>query len=109
MVDNLETFKYPETNEIKTIRNSDLGKLKIWIAYLEFCIAQNTPITMDEEVLYVNLHTISFVKAQDCSEVGDTHYIPHTPNEQAAFTQKQIYLYSVFCHTLLTIKTISRL
>ena len=151
-VDNLETFKYkdPDTNEIKNIRNSDLGKLKMWIAYLEHRVATNNPIITDEEVLDIDpqefklwyaqhnsraavttpapapstptnptasrvpttptdlfkrgikrdpslfpvmkqdsqfrqwkLHTISLVKAQDCTEVVDTDYIPRTPDEQA--------------------------
>ena len=32
----------------------------------------------------------------------DTNYIPHTPDKQALFMQKQIFMYSIFCHTLLT-------
>ena len=162
-------YKDPETNETKIIRNSALGKLKMWIAYLEHRVPQNIPITMDEEVLDIDsqelrmwyaqhnsgaaittpasststpttptashvpttstdlfkrgikhdpslfpvmkhdrqfrqwkVHTISLDKAQDCSEVVDTDYIPCTPNKQALFAQKQIYMYSVFCHTLLT-------
>ena len=48
--DNLETFKQkdPETGKMKLICNSDLGKLKMWIAYLKHCVVQNNPITMDE-------------------------------------------------------------
>ena len=141
----------------------------MWIAYLEYHVKQNNPITMDEEVLDIDptefimwyaqhnsraatttpapststpmtptasrvattstdlfkcgikhdpslfpvmkqdsqfrqwkLHTISLVKAQDCTKVVDMDYIPRMPDKQALFAQKQIYMYSVFCHTLLT-------
>ena len=36
---------------MKFIRNSNLGKLKMWIAYLAHPVAQNNPISMDEDAL----------------------------------------------------------
>ena len=48
------------------------------------------------------LHTISLVKAQDCAEIIDLLYVPKTVEESDLFHQKQIYMYSIFCHALLT-------
>ena len=56
----------------------------------------------DSQFRQWKLHTISLAKAQDCGEIIDGSYVPKTVEESALFQQKQIYMYSVFCHTLLT-------
>ena len=76
----IETFKYkdPDTNEMNLIRNSDLGKLKMWIAYLEFRVAQNNPITMDEEVLDIDPMEFCLWYAQHNSRAATTTPAPST-------------------------------
>ena len=56
----------------------------------------------DSQFRQWKLHTISLAKAQDCAEVIHSSYIPKTVEESGLFQQKQIYMYFVFCHTLLT-------
>ena len=56
----------------------------------------------DSQFCQWKLHTISLAKAQDFAEIIDPSYIPKTVEESELFQQKQIYMYSVFCHTLLT-------
>ena len=56
----------------------------------------------DSQFRQWKLHTVSLAKAQDCVEVVDPLYVPPTPEAASLFAQKQIYMYSVFCNTLLT-------
>ena len=56
----------------------------------------------DSQFCQWKLHTVSLAKAQDCAEIVDPQYVPPTPEAALLFAQKQIYMYSVFCNTLLT-------
>ena len=105
MIDNLETFKYkdPDTNETKVFRNSYLGKLKMWIAYLEYCVAQNNPITMDEEVLDIDPQEFRIWYAQHNSRAATTTSAPSasttmTPTASCtATTSMDLFKHGIEC------------